>query len=179
MPETQYSNREDFKILDPRLLDTDFPIVCLVSNNNNIVAWLIRVFSKGSYNHVCWLYEQGQLASQDGHYRSVPIEHYMTSGCKLKFYAFTKLTCIQRNLLLIRIKNKLAQKSRYDWLGIVGQATGLRFINNPWTNYCSESLGDDIRKVYDGLRKWPNPEDIDKFCGDPTKFTYLGHWIGA
>jgi len=172
----------DKKLIDPLEIESDFPIITLVSHNNQIISWLIRVFSKGSYNHVCWLYKPRIVASQDASYKIRPLFDYMRVGYKLKFYKLINITCVQRILLLAMIQEKLKKgvvKSRYDFLGIIGQATGLRFINNPWTNYCSESVGDDIRKIFGDIRRYPTPEDIDNYCGDHPNFEYLGHWIGS
>ena len=170
------------KLIDPLEIEANFPIVTLVSHNNKVISWLIRVFSRGSYNHVCWLHKPRVVASQDGSYKIRLLYDYMRVGYKLKFYKLIDITPVQRKLLLATINKKLEKgvvKSRYDVLGIFGQLTGLRFINNPLTNYCSESVGNDIRKIFGDIRKYPTPEDIDNYCGDHPNFEYLGHWIGS
>ena len=171
------------KLINPLKIEDDFPIPLLVSHNNKLISWLIRVFSKGQYNHICWLHRQGVVASQDGSYKERPLSDYMKKGYKLKLFKLINITCVQRKLLLGVIGRKLKKdsfKSRYDFLGLFGQLTGFKFINNPWTNFCSESVNEDLKKVLDNTPYKPSPAVLNEYFGEnPKIFKYLGHWISS
>lgn len=166
--------------IEPKEIKDDFPILVLSSHTNKFISWAIRWFSKGSYNHIMWLYKSGFCASQGWVYARVPIEYYLRDGFKLKFYAL-KVSEDDKEKILQKIYAKLNRpkiKSRYDVLGIVGQFFGLRFINNPKTNYCSESVAEDLVEVFKWFPDKPSPADCNKlFKARPEDFEYLGHWL--
>lgn len=169
------------KLIRPLELINNFPIIVLVSHNNRFISWAIRWFTKGSYNHVCWLIARGVVASQDRYYAKRLLVLYMQPGYKLKFYGLKGLSDTQREALMNHIEDKLNKpkiKRRYDYLGIIGQFLKLRFINNPYINFCSESVNEDLKTVYANLPYKPSPAKLNEyFKANPDDFEYLGHFI--
>ena len=157
------------------------PVMVLVGHSTDMTSWLIRWFTGSSYNHVMWLYRTGFCASQDLTYQSKDIKKYMHVASRLKFWA-VELLPIQRRKLYLKIQRRLAlpwYKRRYDFLGVLGQILGLRVINNPWVDYCSESVCNDLKEVMSGCPVKPSPQDLNEFAEKhPESFTYLGHWLG-
>lgn len=167
------------KLIDPLKITGDFPIIVLSSHNNAFISWAIRWFTKGSYNHAMFLISYRTLASQAMFYTEKDIKKYMRKGFKLKFYGL-KIALEEREIVLNRITARLRKpkwKNFYDFLGIFGQFFRIRKLNNPYRNYCSESVEEDLKGIIK-LPYKPSPADINEFAkANPEKFEYLGHFI--
>lgn len=174
----------EIKVIDP-LNITDFCIV-FVDDKQGFFGWLIKSHEKGNWNHVCILYKPGYVASQDPlGYRSVPITAYLKPRYSLKFMCFRNIYCAKELEVFKSIVQKLNKpwwKRRYDYLGILGQAIGCRWIQTPWADYCSEDVRKRIIMIEPTLDKVipkrPTPSELNDICNQyPDKFHYIGHWF--
>lgn len=181
--------------IDPRLLtDADAPLIVFSDHSSGFVEWLIKMRTKGDYNHVMWFYRQGFFASQGNTYSEAPLDRYMKHGNRLKFYRLIGITPVQKYLILASIRKKLSLpwwKKCYDWFGIFGQAIGVKWVNTPWLQYCSEDVPSHLKymaesgipeyenahKVIMGIQKHFSPQELnDYFKQFPEIFQVYGKW---
>lgn len=166
---------------DPRTLtDDDAPLIVFSDHSSGLVEWLIKMRTKGDYNHVMWFHRAGFFASQGNTYSEATLARYMKKGNRLKFVRVKGLTPVQRKLILASIEKKLARpwwKKRYDWLGIAGQIIGFTWINTPWLEYCSEDVPQHLKYMADrglaedsrlygvikGIGKHVNPQKFNEY----------------
>ena len=182
---------------DPLKIHHDaFPLICFTDQASGLMEFLIKWRTNSSYNHVMWATRPDVFASQGNTYSEVAFKRYMRKNSRLKFVEVIGLTPVQKNLLLASIRKKLQQpwwKKRYDWLGIAGQAIGLRWINTPWLNYCSEDVPQHLKfvaekgmpnesilkQIIDNIPQHTSPEDLNIYLKlHPEYFKILGRWEG-
>lgn len=180
--------------MDPRQLSNeDLPLIVFSDHTSGLIEFFIKFRTRGLYNHVMWMARPGFFASQGNTYSEAPLKRYMKPGSRLKFVAVLGLSPTQRGLIYASIGKKLKEpwiKKRYDWLGILGQATGLTWINTPWLEYCSEDvpqhlkyvakhMSDDseIAKVIRGIPQHTSPQELMEYCqAHPNVFKTVGKW---
>lgn len=106
------------------------------------------------------------------------IRDYMKNH-RLKFYKVLG-TIPQRRRIIKRTEERLAlpwYKTFYDYIGIIGQKTGLRFIQTPGLYYCSEITQHILKQIYN-FKKYRSPSEMNKRMAElPKKFEYYGHFI--
>lgn len=173
--------------------EIDCPLIVLSDDTSGIFEFFIKWRHKAPYNHIMWMHRPGFFASQGNTYSEAPLKRYMKPTNRLKFWKIKNLTPVQRKLILASIQKKLNLpwwKTTYDRLGIIGQATGVKFINNPWREYCSEDVPHHLKNVEkslpDGLaeivRSIPDhayPYQIDRILEKfPDYFEVYGYWQG-
>ena len=173
-------DKSQIMILDPtKFMFEDLPLICLSSHANNPIAWLIRLRTNSSYNHAMWLWRPGHFASQGLVFEDVPLQSYLRPKTKLKFWRIKNMTGAQKVNINDRIVKRINLpwwRRRYDFLGVLGQAVGLKFLNNPFTSYCSEVIAADLSSIFSRIPKHPSPEDLDTwFKAHPDLFEYVGH----
>lgn len=160
--------------------DEDFPVLVFANQDANLVSFLIDWKTKSSYNHVMWMHKRGKLASQGGFYKEILLVDCLKKGRRLKFFRFKNILKSYKTVLLYKIQKELEMPwydRMYDFLGIFGQAIGLKFINSPFRNYCSERVGNDLRVILKDVPVFPTPHDINEFCiSRPEDFELLGIW---
>ena len=129
------------KIINPlQIKQKDLPLIVLSDNVRGLFAFAIKAHSKGSYNHTMSMIRPGFVATQGMTYKEVPIEKYMNSKYRLKFWQ-PQLTGEQEERYVELVNEGLDQnwfKKSYDILGVLGQLIKIKLIQNPWKNYCSE-----------------------------------------
>lgn len=176
-------------INDPRTL-VNAPYIVLSDITNDLVASLIKVRTNGNYNHVMTSIKQGELETQGGLYKTLPMDAYMKKGHRLKFYTLNvSPDAIQS--FMADIQKELAApfwQRWYDWIGILGQAIGQEWFNTPGLKYCSERvignlyamlpyLTDDQKKIVLQIQGHWNPDQLDVFLQhNPTVFIEYGKW---
>jgi len=170
------------KIIDPlEITEKDLPLIVLTDNQRGFLSWGIKAHSKGLYSHSMEMHRPGFLATQNWLYKEVPLKKYMLPHYRMKFWKPKKISNAQRNKWIASVQKDLAApwwERRYDLLGIIGQLFFLRFINNPWTKYCSERVAGRMRKIL-GLkvRNQPSPSDLNKLMIKSDKMEVYGHWF--
>lgn len=173
---------------------TDAPLIVLSDLTSGLVEFIIKKRTKGDYNHVMWLNRQGYFASQGNTYSEAPISRYTKKNSRLKFYEVSGLTPVQKRLIQESIERKLKLpwwKKMYDWLGIAGQAVGVKGMNIPWFEYCSEDVPhhlkymaskgipneSEIYKIIMGIPSHASPQDLNEyFKKHPDVFRVYGKW---
>lgn len=138
------------------------PLLVFCTNFIGLFSYLVRLRTNAIYSHFMWLHEPGKFASQQFTFSSVPVEAY--AKCKLKLIYNPTWTNIQRALLIERIYVEVEKpkwKTRYDYLNLVGQLLGIRYIQDPTCNICSETAG--FLKLID--RRYtlcnPTPDEVN------------------
>lgn len=173
------------------------PRIVFADHNYGFISQLIKGRTKGNWSHVMWEIEPGIVATQTfTGYKKDKLAAYMKPGNRLKFIELDGLNQSGRDAILKSIKDKLAKpwwKTRYDFLGIIGQATGLKFIQNPWLEFCSEDTPAHLIKAYKEVGEtgfpdpWPgiiqslpkemSPQSFDEYQKRFKKwFPLAGYW---
>ncbi len=168
----------------------DLPLIVLSTHSSGFIAMWIRWRTKAYYSHGMSMIQPGEFASQGNTFSVVPVSRYMTRNSRLKFWRIKDLKEWEKNKILSRINKRLNfpwWKRGYDHIGIIGQALGLKFINNPWRVYCSEQvkadwLDDIIGLLADlgidatELPNHPSPKDLNEFFKNYPRFEVYGRW---
>lgn len=169
----------------------DFPLIVFSDHTSGVIEFLIKFRTKGTYNHVMIMRRPGFFASQGNTYSEVPIHRYMDKGNRLKFVEIAGLTPVQKELIKASIERKLKlpwYKKMYDWVGIVGQAIGIKEINICGLNYCSEDVvchlipliehtEGQLKEAIASLPIHGSPDDlVEYFKLYPNIFVQRGKW---
>lgn len=162
-----------------KLTQNDLPLIVLADDRRSWIAWLIKKHSRGNYNHIMEMHKPGLFASQNpGGYKEISISKYLKPHITLKAWKYKPLTEKQKIEWLDNIQKEVNEPWRlkgYDYLGIIGQLTKIRWINNPWKKYCSERVGTRIRNILEfHLPKRRTPAEINRFCKRTPGFMCLG-----
>lgn len=180
--------------LNPKTVNPDdLPLLVFSDNTSGLIEFFIKFRTKGDYNHVMWANRSGYFASQGNTYSEAPVDRYIKPGNRLKYVEIVGLTPTQKQLIKASINKKLAQpwyKKRYDWLGILGQAIGVKWLNTPWLEYCSEDAPQHLKFVAQylqnedpkkdiilGIPKHTSPQDLNTYIKKyPEVFRTYGKW---
>lgn len=171
----------DKKLIDPlEIEDADLPLIVFSANATGLIGWLIRWRTNASYSHVMWMHKPGLVATQNLTYKEVKIKKYMAKNSRMKFCKINGLTPVKKALIHAIICNRLKKpwwKRTYDFLGILGEALGLRWIQSPRVFYCSEQMANDLNKVVGGIPKRLSPTDLNKLFKEREDVGYYGHYF--
>lgn len=169
-------------IIDPFKIDpVTTPTIVLLDNLQGFIPFLIKSHEKGNYSHIMWLLNDGKCASQDPQgYRIRDISEFMFPKYRMKFFKIKD--DVSRMAIYDKVSTDLESNKgkMYDFLGIIGQALRLPWIQNPWKKFCSERVAEDLRVCYNckDLKAEPSPADLNTyFINRPLKFELLGHWF--
>lgn len=116
------------------------PMLVFETNFTGFFSFGIRARRNAIYSHFMWHHEPGHFASQNVYFRHIPSTKSKKN--KLKLWYNPHWTPIQRAMLVERIYHEIERprwKTRYDWLNVIGQLIGLKVLQNPFTNICSET----------------------------------------
>jgi len=168
------------KYVNPyRLFEQDLPLIVLSTHSSGFTQWLIRWRIKSNWHHIMMMITPGMFASQGNVFSSASIDRYTTKFGRLKFWRIKDLTEDQKKLLSKMIKKDLTEswwKRKYDYIGILGQALGIKKINNPWSMYCSERVAKYLKKFLDGIPDHPNPGDLNEIFKNHPQMEVVGYW---
>jgi len=168
-------------VIDPNNIPSeDLPLIVLSDHSSGFIQWAIKARTKANYNHIMSMIKPKFFDSQGNTFSRVPTSRYMTSKSRLKFWRIKDLNAKDKALIKSRILNRLnlpKKKRGYDYLGILGQLIGLRWINNPWKPYCSEQVRKDfLESIILDIPKHPTPKELnDIFKKHPWMEVY-GRW---
>jgi len=168
------------KYIDPlKIPKEDLPLIVLSDHSSGFIQWAIKARTKGNYNHVMTCIKTGTFDSQGNTFSRIPMSRYMTPHSRLKFWKIKDLTEKEKASIRLRIMRRLnlpSWKRRYDYIGLIGQVVGLRWINNPWTPYCSEQVRDDVLEGLISTPKHPTPTDLNRIFKDHPWCEIYGRW---
>jgi|SRR5208282_4105266 len=126
-------------------------------------------------------------------FRYVPVSNYMVKGTKIFFFSFKNITPEAYEAMYNAVVTKMARpfwQRSYDWLQIVGQAVGLKWLHFPGTDDCSEEslretkimspyLPGADNLMIQSLSNQSNPQDCINFAlKNMGIFNFEGVWIG-
>jgi hypothetical protein len=156
----RYLAREELLQIPQELM----PMPVLSDNLRNICSAGIKAHTHGNYSHFMWLISPGTFASmQTNGYKMVKLEDFIGSD-RLKFWYFPMWSDADRLKVRHAINKELNRpwwKNRYDFFSYLGHLTGLRWIQSPWSDVCSDKakflklVEKDFRLVS------PNPEEVN------------------
>jgi hypothetical protein len=155
-----------------------FPQMVFVDRTSGMFALAVKAKTKGIYGHFCWLVGPDELASQWFWFRREHLEHY--KGAYIKFVHNPNWTDLDRIALLTAIKIDLAlpwYKTRYDVIGIIGELFGIKWMNRPGLDFCSErgrylSLVDPQYNL-----AHPDPTQLNLYTKSSGKYEVTGRYI--
>lgn len=185
-------------MIDPRKISLNkLPLIVFSDFTSGLVEFLIKWRTKGSWNHVMWLVpgpdDRPIFASQGNVFSLAPLKRYMAKNNRLKFVSVRGLSEDQKLALINSIYEKISRpwwKKTYDWIGIAGQAFGVRWLNTPGAHFCSEDVPYHLRKIVHFLPEETgktvscipghgSPEDLNYFFkAHPEAFEIVGEWEG-
>ena len=151
---------EDRKFIDPTsdIVEADLPLIVFSDDRQGFVGWKIKSHTKANYNHQMKMVRLGFVVTQGITYKEIPIQEYMRSNQFLKFWRYDLLTEQYRQLIKEAVERDLNAKwwrRSYDFLGIVGQALHIRWLQSPFQKYCSEREASHWRIVPELRSKIP------------------------
>lgn len=177
----------DHKYINPLTFNKDdFPIIVLADDLRGFISWAIKAHTAGNYNHTFILHEPGMVVSQNlNGFSENKIEAYLTAGMMLKFWRIKDLTQEEKDAILSAINKRLSfpwWRRSYDFLGtLVGQLIHVKWLQNPFQEFCSEEVNDDYIKQVKRAEimgiKEPSPSELNTyFMKYPQIMECLGYW---
>ena len=166
--------------INPRKIPkTRLPLIVLSDHSSGFIQWIIKWRTKANYNHIMFMLYPGEFVSQGNVWSKISINRYMTKNSRLKFWKIKNLKGYEKTKLYNMINTDLKKSwwfRKYDYLGILGQALGIKKINNPRTMFCSERVAHYLSAIIPDMPEHPSPHDLNElFKKHPRFFTY-GYW---
>lgn len=146
-----------------------YPII-MYCDGGSLFSWLIRTVDKSAASHVEVLYDTDKIASQGLWYQEFPVDKIKSYNVKLIWNP--DWTAEQRKCINDAIKLRLTEgkwKTRYDVIGVLGEALGIKWMQSRKTDFCSEAVAKFIRCVDPEFDKWmnsnitPTPREINLY----------------
>ena len=179
-------------MIDPlKIPKEDFPLIVFSDKTYGIVEFLIKLRTRGRYNHVMWAIAPNTFATQSGSFKLLPFKSYMQRGNRLKFVKVKCLDDGDKELIVSSTKVKSEKKwwkRSYDYLGIIGQALGIKKVNVNGLHYCSEDVvyhlarfscfyDDNAQEVINSMPKHESPEGLNEYMKKHQDvFEVYGRW---
>ena len=157
----------------------DLPLAVLSLNQRSFIATAIMVRKKSHYNHFMWMYKPGFFASQGATFALDEITNYLDHH-KLKLWHNPDWTSRERATIsecVAKDLKKGAIKTRYDWIAIIGQLTGFKWLQNPFTRICSD-YADYLMRIDPAYNlKNPAPNDVNAWFKSHPKYQVYGRYL--
>ena len=172
-------NREDVLQVPHHML----PLIVL-SNGPGLISRLIHWRTKGP-SHSMWMHKPGMVASQSVHFHERFLMDIIEDGATLWFWHCLAWSVDMRVVLSRYIQMKLDlpwYTTRYDWLGIVGQAINVPGINVPGLSYCSENVRDGLYLMegeHVNCGGHPTPAALERWFMAHEDFQLYGTYVPA
>ena len=160
----------------------DLPLFVLSDNTRSFLGWGIKSHTKGNWGHIMIMISPGKVATQTNVFKEISIEAYMKPYIRLKFWQPTKITYQVKNQVTQRVLEDLTRpwwERSYDYLGIAGHLFRLRFLNNPFTYYCSERTklyAEEIPYLRGKIPYKPSPVDMNQAFINTPQMRLYGYW---
>ena len=158
----------------------DCPIFVSATDLRGFLGWGIRFRTNGIVSHSMIINRPGFFVTQGVTYKEIPFEKYLRRGVMLRLWKCEDITKEERDEIYYGITFDLHLpwwERMYDAPGIIGQLVGLRWINVPQLNYCSERVAKRVRVIIPDLKKHPTPSEIDNALKASKRFVELGYYM--
>ena len=156
-----------------------YPMLVLSDGAFSVFSYLIKLRTRGFYNHSMWLTSPGVVASQHLLYKKRSLAPYFKAH-RLKFWYNPDWTENDKFAIKSTIASKLEQSwwlRLYDFKGIIGQALGKRLLEWKWAYYCSEGDGEILRVVEPSFNiDKPSPRDLNDWCKANEQMVVFGKY---
>lgn len=167
-------------IINPlNIKQNDLPLFVLSDDMRNFLGWAIKSHSKGNWNHIMIMVNPEKVVTQGWTYKEIPITHYMRDSIRLKFWQCKNIPIEKKIDIRDKVNKDLKEnwwKKRYDFLGIIGQAFNIRWLNNPLTKYCSERVAIYLRMLGLPIPQHPSPAEINALFIKNSRMYLYGYW---
>ncbi len=173
---SDYLTIEDLK----KIPQDHLPMVVLCNGYLSLFGILICSVTQSFWSHAMWLTSPKEFASQWFWFRSFPVEHF--AKYSLKLWYNPDWTPEQRTILQAEIWDRLklpAWKTRYDVLGVIGEAMGVKWLNRKGLDFCSESIkmlalvDPEFKKWFEEIKN-PTPEELNTWFKTHLKYQVWG-----
>lgn len=176
-------------MIDPlKITKEDCPLIVLSAHSFDWISFLIKWWTNSNVSHAMWLIDNNLVASQDLFFDTKPLTEYMVEGGHLEFWRplFTEDNREKLFNIINADLHKPKIKTRYDWIGIIGQIIKWDDFNNPRTTFCSEKIMEHLMKfnLFKLLKKemniseHPSPKKLKTFMIQfPKLFELVGIWV--
>jgi len=141
------------------------------SASGTVFASVTELITQSDVNHSMLLLPEG-LATQEKTYHVVGLERYLDGHHRIEVYRL-RLDRFELGAILADARRDLADhwwRKLYDWLGIMGQALHISWLQNPLKYYCSERCAKHLRRAATiaalGLPTQPDPGDLKRWALD-------------
>jgi len=148
------------------------PMVVLSDNVSSWLSWKIKRHTHGFYNHAMILHKlvvgkSPWVATQDMPlFRERPLSDYLKGGHRLKFWVNTSWTPSQKEGIKAACRLKGLRKwyrRLYDFPGVLGQWLGLKGLQAPHAQFCSEWVAAILRETGERVEAQPSPADLNRY----------------
>lgn len=172
-----------YKWIDPALFnEKELPIIIFEEDKRGMFGFAIRWLT-GNYNHVEIMTNLGKVASQTFKgYKEYPIEKILDKQTFMKFWQFDPVDRREIDIIKEQVRkdlNKPWYAKRYDFLGLIGQLTGIRWIQSPFGKFCSESVAANLRlipRLAKVIPARPNPSELNQILKTMPDMKLLGYF---
>ena len=170
-------------IINPYDIPEDkLPLIVCVDDRRSLLGFLIKSHSGGQYNHICEFHRLDTFVSQDPQgYREVPINNYMKPYLLMKFWSVKSATAKQKDLWwdIIEADLNAPWKFRaYDFLGFLGLALNIPWLQNPHKRFCSERVAEHLIKVFNmDLPRHSTPSALNEAFKTMPNMELLGYFF--
>ncbi len=151
------------------------PMVGLTNGYMSLFGFVICTATHDFWSHAMWLISPAEFASQWFWFKTFPVDHYNRHSIKLWYNP--DWTPEERTILQAAIWDRLQlpwYKTRYDVIGVIGEAIGVKWLNRKNLDFCSESIR-MLSLVDKEYKKWleevknPTPEEVNGFLKQQKK----------
>jgi hypothetical protein len=127
-----------------------------------------------------WMVHPGKVISQNIILQEVPILSYMEGEYNLKFWTCTRWENINKLILIRAMEECLCKpwyKRRYDVLQILGIKLGIRKLQIPWMNICSDWA--DKISIMDNqfIGNHMTPGEVNTWCKNTEGYVEYGKFV--
>lgn len=139
------------------------PTIILSHHTRGKYGNLIKRFTGADITHAMILMHGNRVITQNLVIKEKSISHYVENDYYLEFYANPNWGEDERIIATSYVESRLnAPLSRrvYDFLGILGQATNLRWLQSPKNYYCSECVAELLNLLGEEVPRRMRPIEI-------------------
>ena len=159
-----------------------YPLITFTHNFRSPIGKGIQLRTNSLVSHVMESHRPGFFATQDfTGFKTLPFDKVDNKHTYFLFYRYEGLTEKKQEEWWKTIYRDLDEPwwlRRYDWLGVVGQLFGVRWLESPFTEYCSQKVKQHLFEVFGSeIKKRPTPEELRKYCRKYPQWVEVGEII--